>query len=57
MRPRAVRAGSNFPVAISEEIAPECQKRIENYKELQRKIDEIVADALDQAPWTHESKK
>ena len=36
---------------ISEEIARECEKRIENYKELQRKIDQAVANALDQAPW------
>jgi hypothetical protein len=38
-------------------VARECQKRIENYKELQKKIDQTVADALDQAPWTHEQKK
>ena len=36
---------------ISEEMARECQKRIENYKELQRKIDQTVENALDQAPW------
>jgi hypothetical protein len=35
----------------------ECQKRIDNYKELQNKIDQTVADALDQAPWTQEQKK
>ena len=43
--------------AISEEVARECQKRIENYKELQKKIEETVAEALDQAPWTQEQKK
>src|SRR5215471_7246289 len=37
---------------ISEETAKECQRRIENYKELQKKIEKTVADALDQAPWT-----
>ena len=42
---------------ISKEIARECQKRIENYKELQKKIDNTVANALDQAPWTQEQKK
>lgn len=36
---------------ISEEMARECQKRIENYKELQKKIDQTVENALDQAPW------
>ena len=43
--------------SISEEIARECQKRIENYRELQKKIEETVADALDQAPWTQQQKK
>jgi len=36
---------------ISEEMARECQKRIQNYKELQKKIDQTVENALDQAPW------
>src|SRR5215831_20008110 len=51
--------GSTKPTTktISEEIARECQKRIENYKELQKKIDKTVANALDQAPWTQEQKK
>ena len=43
--------------SISEEIAQECQKRIENYRELQKKIEETVADAIDQAPWTKQQKK
>ena len=38
-------------------VARECQKRIENYKELQKKIEKTVAGALDQAPWTQEQKK
>ena len=42
---------------ISEEIARECQKRIDNYKELQKKIEKTVADALDHAPWTQEQRK
>ena len=42
---------------ISEETAQECQRRIENYKELQKKIEATVADALDQAPWTQAQKK
>jgi hypothetical protein len=32
-------------------------RRIENYKELQKKIESTVADALDQAPWTQAQKK
>jgi hypothetical protein len=42
---------------ISEEVARECQKRIENYKELQKKIDKIVVAAIDQAPWSQPRKK
>jgi hypothetical protein len=42
---------------VSEAIAREGQKHIENYKELQKKIEKTVADALDQAPWTREQKK
>jgi hypothetical protein len=42
---------------ISEEIARECQKRIDNYKELQKNIEKTVADALDHAPWTQEQRK
>jgi len=43
--------------AISEEIARECQKRIENYRELQKKIDQTVANALNQAPWIQNPNK
>ena len=43
--------GRHTTRTISEEIARECQKRIENYEELLRKIDQAVANALDQAPW------
>jgi hypothetical protein len=49
--------GKRTTRTISEETARECQKRIENYKEFQKKIDEVVADALDQAPWLEDRKK
>ena len=42
---------------ISEEIARECERRIENYKELQRKIEQAVANAIDQAPWVQGRNK
>jgi hypothetical protein len=38
-------------------LLAKCQRRIENYKELQKKIEKTVADALDQAPWTQAQKK
>src|ERR1700704_693589 len=41
----------------TEEGARGGQKRIENYKDLQKKIDDTVADALDQAPWMQQKKK
>ena len=49
--------GKPTTMTVSGEIARECQKRIENYKQLQKKIEETVADALDQAPWTQDRKK
>jgi len=42
---------------LSEELARECQGRIENYKELQKRIGQAVADALDHAPWRQPQKK
>ncbi|GAH29193.1 unnamed protein product, partial [marine sediment metagenome] len=40
---------------LSEEDAKECQKKIENYKILQKKIKELLNDELKNAPW--ETKK
>jgi hypothetical protein len=45
------------PDGSTEEIARECQKRIENYRELQKNIEKTIADALDQAPWAQQQKK
>ena len=42
---------------VSEEIARECERRIENYRELQSKIEDVIAKALDQAPWMMGPKK
>jgi hypothetical protein len=41
---------------LNQETAIECQKRIENYRELQKRIDSAVAAALDQAPWAQDRK-
>jgi hypothetical protein len=38
-----IRRGCGTTKTVSEEIARECQKRIENYKQLQKKIEETVA--------------
>ena len=42
---------------VSEGIARECQLRIDNYRELQRRIEVVTAEALDQAPWATGAKK
>jgi hypothetical protein len=49
--------GKQTTRTISEDVARECQKRIDNYRELQKKIDEALANALDQAPWMQPQKK
>lgn len=36
---------------ISKEIAEECERRIENYRSLQTKLDKILKDAIAEAPW------
>jgi hypothetical protein len=36
---------------ISKEAAEECQRRIKNYRALQRQLDQLVEEALESAPW------
>jgi uncharacterized protein involved in tolerance to divalent cations len=43
--------GKRTTKTISKEQAQECQRRIENYRRLQRQIEKILAEALAQAPW------
>lgn len=44
--------GKRTTKTLSKEQAQECQRRIQNYRKLQRQIDKILAQALAQAPWT-----
>src|SRR5260370_17688429 len=44
--------GKRTTKTISKEVAQECQRRIENYRALQDKLDHIVEDALANAPST-----
>jgi len=44
-------AGKRTTKTISKEVARECQRRINNYRALQRKLDQVIADALADAPW------
>ena len=46
--------GKRTTKTISKEMAAECEKRIENYRSLQQKLDEILQDALAEAPWNEE---
>jgi hypothetical protein len=44
--------GKRTTKTISKETAEECRKRIENYRALQSKLDQIVEEALANAPWS-----
>ena len=43
--------GKRTTKTLSKEEAQECQRRIKNYRRLQRQIERILAQALAQAPW------
>jgi len=43
--------GKRTTKTISQENARECERRIKNYKKLLKKIDEILKNALKEAPW------
>jgi len=46
--------GKRTTKTISKEMAAECERRIENYRSLQQKLDEILQEALAEAPWNEE---
>jgi hypothetical protein len=46
--------GKRTTKTISKEVAKECQRRINNYRRLQRQIEKLLAQALTQAPWNGE---
>ena len=43
--------GKRTTVTINKETMEECGRRIENYRTLQKKIDQLLAEALNDAPW------
>jgi hypothetical protein len=43
--------GKRTTKTISKEVAEECGKRIKNYRALQSKVDQIVEEAMADAPW------
>lgn len=44
--------GKRTTITLSLAEARECQTRIENYRELQKKLRELLRQALKNAPWT-----
>jgi len=48
--------GKRTTKTISKEVAKECERRIKNYRQLQRKIEKLLTQALAQAPWKEEQK-
>lgn len=48
--------GKRTTKTISKEVAKECQRRIKNYRRLQQQIEELLAQALTQAPWQGQEK-
>jgi len=46
--------GKRTTKTISKEVARECERRIKKYRALQDKLDEILQDALANAPWNDE---
>lgn len=43
--------GKRTTKTLTKEQAQECARRIRNYRRFQRQIDQILAQALHQAPW------
>jgi hypothetical protein len=44
--------GKRTTRTIDKETAKECERRIKNYRKLKDKIDEIIKDSLESAPWS-----
>ncbi len=49
--------GTRTTKTISRETAQECQRRIQNFRLLQRKIERLVRESLSDAPWTLAAKE
>jgi hypothetical protein len=43
--------GKRTSKTLSKEVALECSRRIENYRKLQKKIDQLLKLGLKNAPW------
>lgn len=45
--------GKRTTITISAEAALECERRIKNYRQLQRAVDKLAQAAMKRAPWNH----
>lgn len=43
--------GKRTTKTITKEVAEECEHRIKNYRALQSQLDQIIEEALQNAPW------
>ena len=43
--------GKRTTKTVSKKVSEECERRIKNYRDLQAKLDQILEDALANAPW------
>jgi len=43
--------GKRTTKTISKEVAKECERRIRNYRVVRQKLNELLDDALNNAPW------
>ena len=46
-----VLKGKRTTKTITKEAAEECERRIKNYRALQGQLDQLVEEALENAPW------
>ena len=49
--------GKRTTKTISAETARECERRIKNYRRLQREVEKLAQAAMKSAPWRHASSK
>jgi hypothetical protein len=49
--------GKQTSRTISKEVAKECERRIANYRKMQKKLDQLLKKGLENAPWTADEKR
>lgn len=49
--------GKRTTKTLSREMALECERRVQNFRRLQREIAKLVRESLTNAPWIAKSKK